>query len=242
MRMKEDHMMNGFAKRYKKFPAKVVGDSGYGSEENYKYMENNGIEGFVKYPMFHKEQKKSFKNNAFLAQNMYYNAAKDYFVCPMGQQMNNVGRGIRKSENGFVSTVSYYEAQNCEGCPLKCLCNNAKGNRKIEINHQLNAYRKKARELLTSEEGLMHRSKRPIEPEAVFGQTKANKQYNRFRHFGGDKVKMDFAIFAIAFNLGKMHKKANNTNNPAPQRIISPKLAVLKSILDFYPQQLNMAA
>ncbi|GHT25004.1 hypothetical protein AGMMS4957_19020 [Bacteroidia bacterium] len=69
MRMKEDHMMNGFAKRYKKLPAKVVGDSGYGSEENYKYMENNDIEGFVKYPLFHKEQKKSFKTNAFLAQN-----------------------------------------------------------------------------------------------------------------------------------------------------------------------------
>ena len=50
----------------------------------------------------------------------------------------------------------------------------------------------------------MHRKRRPIEPEAVFGQTKANKQYNRFRHFGGDKVKMDFAIFAIAFNIGKM--------------------------------------
>ncbi|GHT41975.1 transposase [Bacteroidia bacterium] len=234
--------MNGFEKRYKKFPAKVVGDSGYGSEENYKYMEINDIEGFVKYPMFHKEQKKSFQTNAFLAQNLYYNAAKDYFVCPMGQHLENVGKGTRKSENGFVSNVSYYEAQNCEGCPLKCLCNNAKGNRRIEINHQLNAYRKKSRELLTSPEGLMHRSKRPIEPEAVFGQTKANKQYNRFRHFGGDKVKMDFAIFAIAFNLGKMHKKANNTNNPAPKRIISPKLAVLKSILDFYPQQINMAA
>ena len=28
-----------------------------------------------------------------------------------------------------------------------------------------------ARELLTSDEGLMHRSRRPIEPEAVFGQS-----------------------------------------------------------------------
>ncbi|GHT21329.1 hypothetical protein AGMMS4957_09940 [Bacteroidia bacterium] len=34
-------------------------------------MENNDIEGFVKYPLFHKEQKKSFKTNAFLAQNLY---------------------------------------------------------------------------------------------------------------------------------------------------------------------------
>jgi hypothetical protein len=48
----------------------------------------------------------------------------------------------------------------------------------------------------------------PVEPEAVFGQIKANKQYNRFRHFGLDKVKMDFGIFAIAFNIGKMYNKA----------------------------------
>jgi len=41
----------------------------------------------------------------------------------------------------------------------------------------------------------------------VFGQTKSNKHYNRFRHFRKDKVIMDFAIFAIAFNIGKLHLK-----------------------------------
>jgi transposase len=219
---------NGFKARYAKMPEKEVADSGYGSEENYEFMQNNGIECFVKYPMFHKEQKKSFKNNAFLAPNLYYNAEKDYFVCPIGQHMEKVGTGTRKSDNGFVSKVSYYEAKNCEGCPLKCLCNNAKGNRRIEVNHQLNAYRKKARELLTSKEGLMHRSKRPIEPEAVFGQTKANKQYNRFRHFGVDKVKMDFTIFAIAFNLGKLCNKRKNNLKKAQKRTLgSPKITAI---------------
>jgi hypothetical protein len=49
--------------------------------------------------------------------------------------------------------------------------------------------------------------KRSTEPEAVFGQMKYNRQYSRFRYFGKDTVKMDFAIFAIAFNLGKMTEK-----------------------------------
>ncbi|MBQ7156880.1 MAG: transposase [Bacteroidaceae bacterium] len=65
-------------------------------------------------------------------------------------------------------------------------------------------YKRKARERLTSEKVLMHRSKRPIEPEAVFGQMKYNMQYKRFRHFGKDKVNMDFAFFAIAFDIKKM--------------------------------------
>ena len=33
--------------------------------------------------------------------------------------------------------------------------------------------------------------------------------YKRFRHFGMDKVKMDLAFFAIAFNIKKMCSKIN---------------------------------
>ena len=202
----------GFEERYGKMPKKQVGDSGYGSEENFDFMQDNAIESFVKYPLFHAEQKRKYKNNAFLPQNLFYNPEKDFLVCPMGQRMENVGNSTRRSESGFVSTTSIYQAKNCNGCPLRGLCHKAKGNRRIELNHNLNRHREQAREKLNSEEGLLHRSRRPIEPEAVFGQTKANKQYDRFRHFGLDKVKMDFAIFAIAFNLGKLHNKAKNTS------------------------------
>lgn len=44
---------------------------------------------------------------------------------------------------------------------------------------------------------------RPKEPEAVFGQMKHDMQYKHFRHFGKDKGTMDFAFFAIAFNVKK---------------------------------------
>ena len=36
---------------------------------------------------------------------------------------------------------------------------------------------------------------------------KYNMHYKRFRHFGKDKVEMDFTFFAIAFNLKKMFAK-----------------------------------
>ena len=72
----------------------------------------------------------------------------------MGQHLEKVGTSTRKSESGYVSKTTLYQAKRCAGCPLKCLCHNAKGNRQIEVNHQLNEYRRKARELLTSDEGL----------------------------------------------------------------------------------------
>ena len=224
----------GFKERYGKMPETEVADAGYGSEENYEFMENNDIEGYVKYPLFHAEQKKSFATNAFLPQNLYYNRKNDYFVCPMGQHMENVESSTRKSESGYISNTAIYQAKNCSGCPLRCLCHRAKGNRRMEINHKLNGYRQKARQLLTSKEGLMHRSRRPIEPEAVFGQIKANKQYNRFRHFGGDKVKMDFAIFAIAFNIGKMYNKGKNTPEKSKKSTFFIKNM---SIFVFLPQK-----
>ena len=35
------------------------------SEQNYEFMENAGIEAFVKYNYFHKEQKRAWKKDAF---------------------------------------------------------------------------------------------------------------------------------------------------------------------------------
>lgn len=204
--------MPDFLGRYRRdygtYPTKAVADSGYGSEENYEFMEREDIEAFVKYNYFHKEQHRPFKEDISKQENLYYNKERDFFVCPMGQHMQRKGTSRRKSSNGYVSYITYYEAQNCNGCPLKCICmRKEKGNRIIGVNHQLRRYKLEATQRLTSEEGMMHRSKRPIEPEAVFGQMKYNKQYRRFRHRGKDKVEMDFAIFAIAFNLQKYARK-----------------------------------
>ena len=58
-----------------------------------------------------------------------------------------------------------------------------KGTRVIEVNPRNNELRAMARELLTSDEVLMHRSRRSIESEAVFGQIKYDKMRGRhYRH------------------------------------------------------------
>jgi len=230
--------LNSYQDRYKKMPKKVCGDAGYGSEENYEFMEKNLITAFVKYYSFHKEQKKSYKENPFLVQNLYYNAQEDYFVCPMGQHMTFIKTSTKETENGYKSTYYHYQAQNCRACPLRSQCHKAKGNRVIQINKKLNAYKTKTRDLLISEEGLYHRSRRPVEPEAVFGQIKENKQYRRFRHFGKDKVLMDFAILAIAFNIEKLHKALLKALNSFIfeffKQIFTSKTQFRHSIIHFY--------
>ena len=206
--------LNSFSDRYGHFAKEACADSGYGSEENYSFMEAHEMEAYVKYNFFHKWQKRSFKNDIFRIENLYYNPEGDYFVCPMGQHMERVGVSHGKTDSGYRTESVVYRAGGCQGCPLRWGCyKKRKGNREIEVNHRLMEYKRKARERLTSERGLEHRSNRPIEPEAVFGQIKYNMHYKRFRHFGKDKVTMDFAFFAIAFNIKKMAAKLLKQGN-----------------------------
>lgn len=203
----EQHL-DGFETQYQVQSKEVIADAGYGSEENYEMLENKEIEAYVKYNYFHKEQKRTFKNNHFLSQNLYYNKEEDYYVCPMGQHMEKAGEGKRISANGYQSTVSYYQAKHCETCPLRSLCHQSKANRKIEVNHRLNELKQLARQRLHSETGLYHRSKRPIEVEAVFGQMKSNNKFNRFTLRGKEKVGLEFGLMSIAHNLRKLARKA----------------------------------
>ena len=197
--------LGSFPGRYGRFPKRVVADSGYGSEENYRFMDEAGIEGFVKYNRFHLEHRPRYKPDTFHPDSLYYNEEGDYYICPMGQRMSRTGTLQTRTEGGYISQSACYRAIRCKGCPLRCLCYKAKTNqRTIRVNHRLNAYKRKACELLTSEEGIKERGRRCIEPEAVFGQMKSNMAYRRFRHMGKDKVVMDFTFFAIAFNIKKL--------------------------------------
>jgi len=201
-------MLENFRQVYNKQSKVVVTDAGYGSEQNYEWMENADIEAYVKYNYFHKEQKRAWKKNAFAPQNLFYNKEKDFYICPMGQKMLNIGNKKNKSDLGYISIVTRYQAQNCQSCPLRGQCHNSKGNRTIEINYKLNTYKEKAKERLLSEQGIYYRGKRCIEPEAVFAQIKHNSQFNRFKLRGLEKVSIEFALIAIAHNLRKMAKKA----------------------------------
>ena len=80
--------------------------------------------------------------------------------------------GKRKVIPAMCLSLHYIEHNDVMDVRLEVSAKKSKGNRTIYVNHKLNAYKKEAFLLLTSEEGLKHRSQRPIEPEAVFGQMK----------------------------------------------------------------------
>jgi transposase len=163
-----------------KMPDVLVADAGYGSEENYQYLERNGVEAFVKYSYFHAEQSKKFKSDRFKTENLHYDANNDHYICPSGQKMSFLQDETYKTDNGFTQTRRVYRAQNCVSCSLRNQCHKQKGNRMIGINHNLNNYKAIIRERLSSERGRKYRSQRPVDVEAVFGTIKGNRNYRKF--------------------------------------------------------------
>ena len=93
--------MDDFHSLYGRYPDVSVCEAGYGSEENYLYAFRHGIETFIKYNYFHKEQKRSFRNAPFLSANFYYNEKTDCMYCQMGQRMESLSDVRRVTDNSF---------------------------------------------------------------------------------------------------------------------------------------------
>ena len=118
--------------------------------------------------------------------------------------MIKVASYVRKTSTGFQQQISQYQAQNCNGCPLRGGCHKAKGNRIIEVNHKLERHKQKARNKLLSEEGVKRRGKRCADVEATFGIIKNNKGFNRFMLRSKPKVEIETGLIALAHNLSKI--------------------------------------
>ena len=196
--------LNQHEKDFGQKPQVVTADAGYGSEENYQYLEDNNITGYVKHNQFDRQQNETIRDKKpFATDKLYYNKEKDCYYCPMGQPMSNIGTTTKKTSTGFKQHITIYQARNCEGCPLRGVCHKAKGNRTIEINHKLKRLKHQADELLLSEQGQRHRKQRPCDVEPVFGNIKNNHHFKRFMLRGIEKVSIETGLLALAHNLRK---------------------------------------
>ena len=186
---------------YQQKPVAVVADAGYGSDENYSLLKEKEIEAYIKYNYFDKEQKEGIK--AFSNDTLHYNQQQNCLVCPMGQTMRHIGDYTRTTATGYKQIVSRYQAANCNGCPMRGVCHNGKGNRIAEVNHQLRKHKQEAKERLNTEQGIKYRKRRPADVEPVFAQIKHNHGFRRFLLKGLTKTEVEIGLLSIAHNLRK---------------------------------------
>ena len=187
-----------------KIPENTVGDSAFGSEENYNFLEKLGIGNYLKFFNFHNEKKKKFKENIFRVDNMEYDMLNDEFICPADRRLQFNEEKDITTKNGYVAHKRFYQCENCEDCELREQCHKSENNRRIQIGPRLENYKQQARENLNSDVGIKLRKKRGIEVEATFGQIKRNMKFRRFNLRGLEKVNMEWGLVCMAHNFLKM--------------------------------------
>ena len=194
-----------FNARINTYPQMLIADAGYGSEENYNYLEQLGIAPYVKYNSFDEEEKGNYKEKKpYRAENFPYYPEVDEYECPQKRRLQYSETIERETKTGFTSERRLYICRDCTECPVKTECTRGEGNRTIQIGVELERLRQKARELLRSEQGLSLRSQRLIEAEAVFGRLKHNWSFRRFLMKRQENVKTEWGILSIAHNIAKV--------------------------------------
>jgi transposase len=189
---------------YKIKPSSITADAGYGSEENYQWLKDKQITAYVKHNQFDRNQHKATRDKQpYATDKLAYDALKDQYSCPSGKPMKNVGSKLRTTRNGFVQTLTMYRTTKCAGCPLQGLCNPAKDERTIEVNHNLNKLKDEADKRLTSKRGVAKRKQRCYDTEPVFANIKHNHHFKRFLLRGMEKVNVETGLLALAHNLRK---------------------------------------
>lgn len=186
------------------YPERVVADSGYGNEENYNYCDDQNIEKYIKFTFFHKEQKRKFKKNIYRKENWPYDPNTDTLCCPEGKtfRFDYVKKSLTKS--GYELKEKIYRGPGCNGCSHRKLCCRGSSDRAVQRRENMEKHKEDVRRLLMSKEGLKMRSKRPIEPESVFGQIKQNLGFRRFRLRGMKNVSTEWGIVSMAHNMRKL--------------------------------------
>lgn len=186
--------LKGFEQTHETLPRAVTADAGYGSLENYEYLESKKVEAYVKYPGFDAAHRRN--KDAFNSQNWPYEEASQTLICPAGKRFVHLGPGDDGTER-FVSP-------GCGDCPFRKQCCRGEADRCVELNPELIRYKRAARDRLCSEEGVRRRKRRGCECETVFGQVKHNKGFRRLLLRGLEKATVELGILFLAHNLATM--------------------------------------
>jgi hypothetical protein len=198
--------------RLGKNPNVIITDAGYGSEENYVYLENQKTVAVVKYSTWMKEKSKTWQDDMFRTENLEYHKNEKYYVCPNGRNLTLRKTEKRKTDSGCIKTVEKYECESCAYCRLKKQCFKAQGNRRIDRNKRLLRLKRKARRVLEDEHYKQLRKQRSVEVETVFGQIKGNQGYRRFLLRGLKKTSTEWGLLVLGYNLKQIYRlKQHNT-------------------------------
>jgi transposase len=216
-------MIDRTADRFDLYPARLAGDSGYGSAEMLGWLvHEKGIEPHV--TVFDKSAR---KDGTFSRQDFTYDHEGDVYRCPGGKMLTCKGTLVNDGATLLYRASKY----DCDLCALKPRCCPKAPARKVPRSIYEGA-RDMARNIAKTEEGQTSRRQRK-KIEMLFAHLKRILRLDRLRLRGPNGARDEFHLAATAQNLRKlaklMHWSLPESAPPPPRerqtldRHISPK-------------------
>jgi len=192
----------------------VTADSGYCSEKNLLYLEENKIDSYIKLQDHEKRKTRAYSKDIGKYYNMKTTVFEDeqVYICHDGRELRHINTE-KKKQNGYTQTYEVYGCFDCSGCEHKPNClykynpdKDVDKNKVMKINEVWEELREKSHANIQSEKGILKRQTRSIQTEGHFGDIKENEDFRRFNYRSSDKVYKEFMLFAIGRNINKYHR------------------------------------
>jgi transposase len=182
--------------RFNLYPARLLGDSAYGSAEMLGWLVyEHGIEPHV--TVFDKSAR---KDGTFSREDFNYDSAGDVYLCPGGKMLTTTGTRVNDG-----ATLLYRASKtDCDACVLKPRCCPKEAARKVPRSIHEGA-RDMARAIAKSWEGHVSRRLRK-KVEMLFAHLKRILKLDRLRLRGPKGARDEFLLAATAQNLRKLAK------------------------------------
>ena len=193
-------LLNVYYSFYGFYPKAICADSGYGSLENYSYLDTHNIKNFVKYV--------SWQGNVSGSNPSQYRLNDDETITCLN---GNVGYKDETNWHHRKADSIFYKVNGCNTCAFKLYCKRYMKNKDedfkiFEVVIKLQKYIQQAEENLLSVEGIEMRVNRSSQVEGAFGVIKQDFQYERFRRRSLNKVSCEFMLVCLGYNIRKLFR------------------------------------
>jgi transposase len=204
--------------------AKLSADSGFHTEDNMEYLSIEKIDGYVADTLFRKRdprfataKRHKPKNNKktaerFTPADFIYDPETLTCICPAGCSLYLKNRNFHA--RGHHAVAFQARESDCKSCRMKFRCllkPNQKTPRQVHffsgktIDCDEN-YTEKMKRKIDSIKGRFLYSMRLATAEPVFGQIKWARKLNRFTLRGEEKVNIQWRLYCIVHNIGKIFR------------------------------------
>lgn len=185
------------AERVQAKPAAVVGDAHYGSAENYRHCQSQGIVSHLK-PVCAPRQ----KEGRFVPEDFQYDAANDCLRCPAGKRLTR--HNFKKAEGLIEYRIERRE--HCRSCPLRAQCTTAREGRTVVLPAQHEVVQAGKEQAASAAAQASYRVRRH-RMEGSFADAANNHGFKRARWRGLWRQQIQDWLIAAAQNLRILMKR-----------------------------------